>query len=202
MAYKYISSSQPKAVHPRVNYWESIYTSSTGLEVDVQQERVGFGLGTPRLVVIFSCGQSGTVCIEEFDWEFELDEWLVEHNGRGSPESEKIRFSLWLHRALQPAVRKYSDGYFSRALLDVAKGDFAENAEVMDITQDIHRVGTVSQSDVAECTAMIESALSDVGIALRNLYGDTDSAFEILGNALAQYLDDRFSVSNRRLLGF
>ncbi len=54
-----------------------------------------------------------------------------------------------------------------------------------------------------DCEQMIEAAIATVGedLTRRLQYSDTD-ATEILGNALAYYLDERFSITTRRMLGF
>lgn len=52
-----------------------------------------------------------------------------------------------------------------------------------------------------DCEELIDHELGVAAQALMGLYADRTVAEDILAGAITQYLDDRFHVTNRRLLG-
>jgi hypothetical protein len=205
MAYKYINEPGPTPVHPRIRAWDQWRQAPgiTAVEVEVRREREGLVVGPARLFVSFL--RKDTVeKLDETEWDLELDQWLVSVARAKGPHlaSEKIRFSLWLRAHFLSALRRYGDGYFSAVLLDLVREDFAKVPEVAEVLGQIHKYAEVSSSAaLQDCRLDIQGALGMVGAAIASLH-DADHAWDILGGALARYLDERFSVTNRKLLGF
>jgi len=71
------------------------------------------------------------------------------------------------------------------------------------LLKDVHENTPQRSEASADCEQMIEAAISSVGQDLTTrLEYDDDAATTVLAEALAYYLDERFNVSNRRMLGF
>jgi hypothetical protein len=173
--------------------------------VEVLREREGLTLSAARLFVFFYQEDGEIVRQDEAPWEPELEGWLIdEEKARASTiENEKLRFSLLLKPALRPILVRYGDGYFNSVLITgLREGPFRGHAEVADMLQSIHenRPGGESRLD---CQQLIDHEFAQAAQRLFRLYdGNRATAEDILGGAIARYLDDRFSVTNSRLLGF
>lgn len=202
---RFTNSQGPSPLHPRIRAWAGWRDEPgfTHIEVEVRQERDGLVLRPARLFVMFMHGEV-VARLDETDWDYELDEWLVtvaRANGV-SLESEKRRFSLWLRGSLRATLRRFGDGFFNWVLLDVARRESGGQGELGRVLAAIHRSGTVSSDGRAACQEAIEAALSEVGHAIAILHRDPDESGDVLAGALALYLDERFSVTNRSILGF
>ncbi|MEO5727812.1 MAG: hypothetical protein ABI134_04740 [Byssovorax sp.] len=162
-------------------------------------------MSAARLFVFFYREDGEILKQDEALWEPELEGWLIdEENARASThENEKVRFSLLLKPALRPILIRYGDGYFNSVLIaGLRNGPFREHSEVADMLRNIHenQPGGDSRFD---CQQLIDHEFARAAQLLLKLYAsDRSTAEDILGGAIARYLDDRFSVTNSRLLGF
>lgn len=162
--------------------------------------------GVPRIFVNFysDSDQEAPEKIDEVAWELELDDWLIEHKFRStSIENEQERWALHITQAFRPIINRYGDGYFNAVLINLIKnGPFAEHLKVKEMLKSIHenRPHVGSQAD---CNDMIDQQIHRLAERIRKLYDeDLDIVEDVLGGALADYLDERYSVSDRRALGW
>lgn len=139
---------------------------------------------------------------DEAEWELELDDWLVKEHVRARDEAnEKLRFSLRLKAAMRPIAARFGDGYFNSVLVHLLReGPFASHPALAETLGSIHEyeAGGGSRRD---CEELFDHELGVAAQALMSLYADRAVAEDILAGAIAQYLDDRFHVTERRLLG-
>ncbi len=139
------------------------------------------------------------------EWDDELNTALIQCRiGAISVDNEKERFSLGLRAALQGAESRFGDGYFNSVLVHhILNSPFKDHPAFADILPNVHRNGVdTSFRTYDECRDMIDSAIRGRAMELtKNLGYSIPEAEDILAAAVAQYLDDRFSVTNRRALG-
>ncbi|WP_437830255.1 hypothetical protein [Sorangium sp. So ce1153] len=204
---KYFSTSPATPEHPRIRAWRSYRKDPAchHVEVEVRREREGL-VFLPASIFVFFCGADGSIVKDvEAPWEPALEEWLIDEQKAKavSRDNEKLRFSLLLKPALRPALVRFGDGYFNAVLIALLReGPFRDHTEVAEMLHEIREYPPGVES-LADCQAHIDHALSEAAKRLLGLYqGDSETAEDILGGAVALYLDERFNVTNRKLLGF
>jgi len=117
--------------------------------------------------------------------------------------NETVRFSLGLRAALEGPEARFGDGSYNAVLVHhVESGPFAGRPEVADILRHVYRNGIdASSRSFAECRDMIDGAIRGRAKELTKELGYAIPEAEgILATAAAEYLDGRFSVTNRRAL--
>ncbi len=203
---KYFDNPPKRPEHPRIRAWRS-YRKAPGVHhvgVEILQERDGLVTPAPRLFVFFYGKDGEVVKDDEALWEPELEEWLIgEEKARAqSTENEQIRFSLLLKPALRPILVRYGDGYFNSVLIaDLREGPFRNHSAVADMLRSIHENQPGGDYRL-ECQQLIDHEFARIAQEVLGLYaGDRALAEDILAGAIARYLDDRFSVTNSRILG-
>ena len=204
---KYFDTQPSRPEHPRVRAWKS-YRKAPAVHhvgVEILREREGLTLSAARLFVFFYQEDGEIVKQDEAPWEPELEGWLIdEEKARASTiENEKLRFSLLLKPALRPILVRYGDGYFNSVLVaGLREGPFHGHPEVADMLRSIQENQPGGESRL-DCQQLIDHEFARAAQRLLRLYdGNRAAAEDILGGAIAHYLDDRFSVTNSRLLGF
>ncbi len=139
------------------------------------------------------------------DWDDELNTALIQRKIRAiSVDNEKVRFSLGLRAALQGAEARFGDGYYNSVLVHhLLNSPFKDHPAVAEVLPHVYRNGIdPAFRTYSECRDMIDGAIRGRARELTNyLSYEIPEAEEVLATAVAQYLDDRFSVTNRRVLG-
>jgi hypothetical protein len=139
------------------------------------------------------------------DWDVALNTALVKRKIRAiSPDNEKVRFTLGLRAALQFPETRFGDGYFNAVLVHlIVNSPFARHPSVAPILQFVYKNGVETSSrKYAECRGLIDDAIRGRALELVELLGyGIPEAEEILAAAVAGYLDERFSVTNRKIMG-
>jgi hypothetical protein len=108
---------------------------------------------------------------------------------------------------MRKPVREFGDGYFNAVLVDLLKDSdltrYPAISEVLEQAYTNHPSREGKGFDKYNlCREMIADAISGRARELTGpLNYPEDEAKQILVTALARYLDERFSVSNRRRLG-
>lgn len=207
-ANKYFDDPLPAAELPELRALKGLRNRPgvRSVRVDVAKRRDGLVLLEPRIRVLF-LGDDPQDIRESLltPWDPELEAWLIDeqHARAISVTNEKDRFSLLLKPALQPAVVRYGDGYFNSVLIHtLAEGPYRDDPEVADVLRSIREYPPAGGS-LYDCREFIEKAFASAARRLMTLYpSERDLAVDILAGAIARYLDDRFSVTNSRLLGF
>ncbi|MGO8746338.1 MAG: hypothetical protein ACLQNE_10140 [Thermoguttaceae bacterium] len=139
------------------------------------------------------------------DWDDELNAALIQRGVRAiSVDNEKVRFSLGLRAAFRAAEDRFGDGYYNGVLIHhIVNSPFKDHSAVGEVLPHVHR-GDIDPSfrTYYDCREMIDNAIRGRAKELTKYLGyEIPEAEDILASAVAQYLDDRFSVTNRRILG-
>ncbi len=71
-----------------------------------------------------------------------------------------------------------------------------------DVLKHVHQDKPDESDTFQDCLKMVDAAVKGRAVELiHNLGYDMPTAWDILAGAMARYIDGRFSVTNRRLLG-
>lgn len=206
MSNKYFDAPPVEAEHPRLRAWRSYRraTGVTGIVVEARREREAFGYGPARLYVDFMAGEE----IHRQDdaaWEQELDNWLVNEGARTqTPGGEVTRTMLRLSSRLAAVLRQVGDGYFRSLLIRAVKaGPLGQSESVRKILADLREGTPYDDGKLASRMAEVDSVFTSIARELTDkLKYERDVAEEIFADAVAQYLDERFHVTERiRMFG-
>ncbi|HEY5312046.1 MAG TPA: hypothetical protein VIK18_05980 [Pirellulales bacterium] len=176
-------------------------------KVEIIRPRAALGFEPARLSLQFFNKQGKMYDYKTEPWDAELNNALIEDRGiRAVDESNEIqRFGLGLGAALEHPENRYGDGFFSAVLmLVVDQSPFAK----IDPVRELRRYITTNRPyegghSAEDCSMMVQAALQDRWLELRRkLEYDTTDAERILAGALAYYLDERFSITDGRKLGW
>lgn len=203
---KYLNTQMQRPDHPRIRAWKS-YSSDPavqGMNVEVRRERDALTYLPPRLFLFFYDLEGKVIKMDEAPWEIELEEWLIDERKIKAidTDNEKLRFSLLLKPALRPILIQFGDGYFNAVLVKMLReGKLHSHPEVADMLNGIYRSHPQAAS-YEDCQKRIEYEFAVLWKKLKTLYDDDKHADDILGGAIARYLDERFSITSSRELGF
>lgn len=207
----YFSKAEPAwRVHPLVRYWTKLKTSPdiSELRMELYRPRDGLSFRPAQIFVLVVRKDGAPVQPQETAWEDVLNEGLVHLGVQAvSKENEAERFSLMFQSAFEPIDARVGETYFSAVLLELVRGGpFSQGPHVAKVLAKIGRDGRPNQGTSWEDSReRIENAIAGLAHALTDgeqLHYAQADAEEILEVALAAYLDERFSVTNRDLMGW
>ena len=139
------------------------------------------------------------------EWDDELNTALIQRRVKAiSVDNEKVRFSLGLRAALQGVEDRFGDGYYNSVLIHhISNSPFEDNPVVAEVLSHVYRNGIdPTFRTYHECRDMIDGAIRGRAKELTKSLGyELPEAEDILASAVAQHLDERFSVTNRKALG-
>lgn len=188
--------------HPRLRRWRKFLQEGARLQLEVVRPRQGLDVG--RAVLYVTIITNGQDLLEHEDWSDELNRGLIKLRVRAiSHENEALRFGLAFAGAFEPAEDRVGDGFFNSVLKEeLANGPLAE--PLADVLAQVHALRPSHDSkSYSDCKDLIVGAIRGRALELtRDLGYPEHEANMILSSALAIYLDERFSVTDRRLLGF
>lgn len=174
------------------------------VEVSRTKDVLGFKPAKLYLHLLDGAGQDVRPYQKE-DWDEVLNTALVKRGIQAvSVDDEKVRFTLGLRAALQAPETRFGDGYYNAVLVHhIANSPFARRQAVKSVLDHVYRNGIDSSfKTYAECRDLIDAAIRGRAMELvENLGYEVLVAAEILAAAVGQYLDERFSVTNRRIMG-
>jgi hypothetical protein len=199
---KYFDTAPEAPEHPRLRAWSAWKSASHRVELEIRRPREGLALSPIRVFVMFYAPNGTILRQDEAEWELELDTWLLQERVKARDEAnETLRFALRLKAAFRPIAIRFGDGYFNSVMVHQLRsgpmGSIAPLAEVLGAIQEYEAAG----GSKYDCEQLIDFEITVAARALLSLY-DRAVAERLLNRALAQYLDERFRVTERRQLGF
>lgn len=201
---RYFDELTEKDSHPKLRYWLQQLESGKKAKFELCRPNDILGFKPAKIYMHFYENEKEVDCDED-DWEDSLNNALIKHGIRAiSKKNEIMRFSLTFRDALRPAQERFGEGYFNAVLLEIINNkSFVEHKSISKKMEHIAVSNPCKDSPSYEdCREMIEYAIK---VCAQNLtkYLDypRDEAEEILLESLAQYLDERFSVTSRYMLG-
>ena len=191
--------------HPRLRDWKRRLTQP-GVSAALELYRPSTALGLTQTEMNLHFTENGNPQpLETIDWDDDLNTGLIQLGVRAvNIDQEAERFALGLRASLRKAEREFGDGFFNAVLLEFIKdSDLTSYLQIAEVLK--HTYGNRPCHDgksYGSCREMIADA---IGGRARELAGPLsypeEEAKRILVDALARFIDERFSVSNRRRLG-
>jgi hypothetical protein len=185
--------------HPRLQHWRRLIQDGAQLQLEVVRAKSGLDVGRPVLYVTVST--KGQRNLEHEDWSDALNRGLIKLGVRAS--NEEFRFGLAFEGAFEPAEDRVGDGFFNSVLVEtLQQGPLAPRLE--DVLKQTHALRPSRESpSYAACRELIVAAIRGRARELtHDLCYPEPQANDILIAALIIYLDERFSITERRRLGF
>jgi hypothetical protein len=203
---EFLLSGEREYQHPKLRFWvkERAHHPEHVYRLEILRPRQGLVYGHIRLYMhVFDTSGQELQSPDEMAWDEELDEAFIAHGFCAlSPSNESLRFSLALRRSLSGVVGRLGQGLFNAILLKwVRKSPFALRlGELLD---------EIRELEVGEDTRYFQDGFQQIHAIMarraedltEKLGYDEARAFLILLGALEGYLDERFTVSERRALG-
>jgi hypothetical protein len=168
-------------------------------KVEVVRKRNGLSYGPTRLRIIFD---EKDMPMDE--WDPHVSEVLASEKVAAVDEAnEALRLALMLADWFQHPAQRFGDDYFNCVLVEYLKDGPLHGAKaVQDILRHVHENSlSKDRSEYADCRNEIQAVLQRGAQVLTKIGYDRTTAERILVQALVQFLDDRFGVTNRRMLG-
>lgn len=190
--------------HPKLRDWRSRKEAGDTLTVEVRRPREGL-VALPAVIYMKITAPGGKSVTEREPWEYHLDVGLVEDHVRAvNRENEGERFGLLLRELLRPIESRFGDGFFNGVFLELVRSSgLAHHQALAAVLEAVSAKPVRPRGEKEDCADRIRAALSQCATWLVNSlnYGRSE-AEEILAGAVAGYLDERFSVTSRRLMGW
>jgi len=175
-------------------------------KVEILRPRAALGFEPARLSLQFFNMEDKMYDYKTEPWDAELNDAFLCRKIRAINESNEIqRFGLAVGAAFQRPENRYGDGFFSAVLMRVVdQSPFAFMAPVQQLRPHISANKPYDGGDSSDdCRAMIQAVLQERWDELRETLGyDKQVAERILAGALAYFLDERFSITDGRKLGW
>lgn len=150
--------------------------------------------------------QGGTM-VDSVDtpWDSELNDWAITQGVRAETvENESERFGVTLSDRLASIVVRYGDGFFNAVLIQhLVKEGFASVSPTQEKLARIRESQPASGESAVDCEQMIQAIIQAIARELVDKLGySREDAQRVLTAAIAYYLDERFNITNSKLLGF
>jgi hypothetical protein len=194
--------------HPRLRTWRA-RLAWPGITATLEVFRPESELGQTQPEMNLQFTEDGKLLpLETVPWDDDLNAGLIQLRVRATnPGQEAERFALGLRAAMQKPERELGDGYFNAVLIELLRdSDLPSYPAVAAVLEHAYANRPFREGKGFDrynlCREWIADAISGRAHEMKDQLGYTEEeAKPILVQALARYLDDRFSVSSRRRLG-
>jgi hypothetical protein len=200
MALEELFTTELDPTPPEARRWEAV-ANGRRMACELLRRRDGLSWEPARLQVSFP--DTNLPPEQPVPWDRELDDWLLSHAVRAvTPRNEAERFGYRLDALFEPVLDRYADGYFNSVLVTyLNESELGTRAGIRAKLAAVHAQTLPPSREALDCRARIKQVLATTAQTLGSLYGDRALAETILCDAIAYYLDDRFSISMRAALG-
>jgi hypothetical protein len=204
---EYFNGDGDWAGHPKLRFWANYHQRPEveKAEFEVRRSRQGLTFRPAKINMHFYDRAGDEVYCDSEDWDDDLNTGLVRLGIKAiTPENEEERFALALRTAFGKPVYRFGEGYFNSVLIThLRESPFAGYPAVAEVLRQVTVAPLESRShSYSDCSDMIDLAIRGRAHELvKDLHYERTQAEEILAGALARYVDERFSVTNRRSLG-
>ena len=190
-------------MHPRLRRWQQLKSVGYRFDLTIHRKWDGLTFSPARMFVTFRQhdGEPGT--LEEVLWEEELNQGLVELGVQASdPANEVTRYALAFRSALDPVSMRHGQDYLRSVLVEFLRANdvFASHPDLKDKLDQVHPAQAYRGSGYEQALAAVESIIRAKAHELKLKLGyQEEVALDVLCRALAQYLDEIFHISARRI---
>lgn len=194
-----------EAVHPTACAWLERIRAGQKATFTLWRKRDGLTFKPAKIYLTFET-PSGSERDGD-DWDVDINEALVREGVRAvSPKNEAQRLSLMLRWWFSKPEEHFGPGFFESILLEVLRrSELAQHKSLAAVLGHIHENAPSKDGPAyRDCAEAVEAILKKR--AARSLVHDLGYTKEesegILAEALGQYLDERFHITARRMLGW
>jgi hypothetical protein len=191
-------------VHPTARVWLERIRSGQKATFTLWRKRDGLIFRPAKIYMTFET-PSGKERDHD-DWDVDINEALVREGVRAESDSnEAQRLSLMFRYWFSKPEERFGPGYFEGVLVQVLTSpEFSGQATVAATLAQIHVTPPLRGNNAyTDCENLIESIIKAAAASLtQDLRYPVSQAERILAEALAKYLDERFHITERRMLGF
>lgn len=204
---QYFQGPAAPELHPRARFFaERIRRGEVkDSRCEFWRRRHGLDFGPARLF-LFDAADSGRTPPIEIDWEPELDAELVRLKVKAKdPQNESERLGMMFGFRFGQLEAEYGNAFFNAVLYEqLQTSGFVSFPSVKEKLDQIHeyqpnRDGRSYSRCVDDINAVIKSNAQGL---TRDLGYSPDQAKQILAGAIAYFLDEHYSITNRQMLGF
>jgi hypothetical protein len=202
----YFASKPDAPMHPKVRFWQDKREKGARLVCELIRERDALSFGPASLYISFLDKHGEDMySLDEVAWDSRLNDELLRLKVRAvTPKNESKRFGLVLRDRLAEPEERFGDGYFNAVLIQyIDESPFAQEPPLREKRPFIHAYqASRDGSSFNACRTEIEAIIVQCAHDLTALDYTQHQAVPILSRALAEYLDERFSITSRQRLGF
>lgn len=186
--------------HPKAKQWSELIKSGGEVKCEIYRKRQGFNY-SPAKIYIHIERKNNERITDDDDWDYDLNQFLIKNKIRAiTAENEQLRFSLCLKDLFKKPEIRYGAGYFNSVLMELVVSAF--NDELKNEISSIPWNSPNKGNSYEECQSMIIGVIKLCAINLAyELSYKLDIAQSILAHAMGLYLDERFSITNRKRMG-
>lgn len=200
-----LSAPADAALPPIVRWLKTRLAAGDELSVELYKPESALGSSTIELVIHRKEGGKEQAP-QQVEWDNELNAALVNLGVRAIDlQNEGERFALRLRAALRKVERRYGDGYLNAVFVDLIKeSNLSKGNEIAEVLEFVHANSPErSSSTYPDCRDQVASEIGARAVELREkLKYDEEQLKTVMTKAIALYLDERFSVSRRRSMGW
>lgn len=196
----------PDYDHPKLRAWAARLESGQRAVLSVRRPWEGITRRAPEIVVEFLADDNNPAAKDSTAWEDGLNSALLDKGVRAKSiwhESERLAISL--QSAFDPLAQRYGDDYFNAVLIELMQEmGMTISEDVKDVLNDVStHPASRSGAGFVDCRDDIKAAMSRaLKTYVQRLDYSRAEATDILTASLATFIDERFSVSSRRRLGW
>lgn len=192
-------------LHPQVRKWRRQLSdgSADNAKCELWRKRQGLTFA-PATIHVELTKDGVEVSSGTIEWDPDTNMELMRLGVQAvTPVNEAKRLALMLQHWFSIPEARYGDGYFNSVLYDFLKqSPLGAFKPIADALSSMHEYNPSKGASYVDCVGSIEAVIRTAARALvESLRYGEDEAEGILVNAIAEYLDERFSITNRHMLG-
>jgi hypothetical protein len=200
---KILKNYREKPKHHFVVGCEQLLERGFSVEnVNFVRERKGLSFAMPHVFVEFR--KNSTPAERNYAWHPEIESWLISHHGKAiNDENEIERMGYYLRFLFEDVPCQFGEGFINSILAE-RLGEYCKGSEIVAeklsrVTKNLPFKNSVHYKIATE---FLDDCLVKVIEALAKLDYSKPDVTNILEGAIAYFLDERFSITNRKNLGF
>ena len=190
--------------HPKLRSWLSYKKNSDtiGCFIEFRRERQGLSYKPARLYFEAE-RKDGTIFSDREPWDEDLNNALLDRGFKArDAANESERFGYTLVARMQPLVNKFNDGFFNAVLVQYLKREGYSKIGAIQLKLAKISVNQPAPGETADdCAERIDAILARCANQINELGYDIQEGKRILADAIAYYLDDRFSITSSEIFG-
>jgi len=196
---KFFPTGVSPTAHPKLRMWGPLLeNSSSNAACEVLRKFDGFGYSPAKLFLHWKDQATGEQRSDGEDWDDTLNAYLVEHGIRAvTVENEATRFDLMLEKLFRPLEIRFGEGYFNAVLFAVVNSSFGDLDRIKSILAKIGELRPHQGKSYLDNVEKIEVVIQQCAVSLsRSLHYERNVSEKILAEAVALYMEDRFSLKS------